>query len=229
MPDFDSKINSYLEPSEVRRLIDAVPHVSRVPARDALLIETMWQSGTRVSEAITLRPEWVGQTSIIFTNLKQYKRVKQPNGKMIRVSNPQAVKEVEVSEALCTALHDWVKEQKIEPGRWVFRGKFKGGHVSRSYVWRLMDKLGKDTGILKFGKNNPRTGIRFKGPTPHSLRHSLGMALQKASGGDLSLVGQQLGHSSIASTAIYARTKKPEIKRVVREMDWGQRKEPIKP
>ena len=223
MPDFDSKVNSYLEPSEVRCLIDAVPHVSRYPVRDALLLEILWQSGTRVSEAVTMLPERVGQTSILFTNLKQYKRLKR-DGKTIRISNPKAIKEVEVTEALCIAIKEWIKEQKIEPGQWVFPGRFKGHHLSRMYVWSLMNKAGDYAQISRRGKAHPRTGARYKSPSPHALRHSCAMFLLDSTG-NLSVVGQQLGHSDPKSTQIYAWLKPARIKRLIREMDWEQRKE----
>ncbi len=207
----------------MRRLIDAVPHVSRVPARDALLLEILWQSGTRVSEALRLLPERVGQSSIVFNNLKQYRRVKR-DGKWARVHDPKAIKDVEVSESLCTSIHAWVKEKKIELGQWVFPGRFKGHHLTRGYVWSLMNKAGNYAQIYKFGKRHPRTGGRQKAPWPHLLRHSNAMALLDMLG-DLSVVGSQLGHSQAASTQLYAWATKPKIKRLIREMDWGQRKE----
>ena len=41
---------AYLEPDEIRAIINAIPLVSRHFERDQLLLETMWQTGGRVTE-----------------------------------------------------------------------------------------------------------------------------------------------------------------------------------
>ena len=66
-----SEFSGYLEIEEIHKIISAVKLVSKHPERDQLLLETMWQTGSRVSEVIHLVPERVGTTSIVLNNLKQ--------------------------------------------------------------------------------------------------------------------------------------------------------------
>lgn len=49
----------------------------------------------------------------------------------------------------------------------------------------------------------------------HSLRHTYACHLYKASGWNLRLVQKQLGHSSIATTQIYADVMEPDVRRAL--------------
>ena len=73
----------YLEPEEVRKIIDSVPKISKHPERDQLLLEVLWQTGGRVSEVLELVPEHIGTTSVVLRNLKQMKRLKKARDEFI--------------------------------------------------------------------------------------------------------------------------------------------------
>jgi len=170
----------YLERIEVRAILMAIPMTSKYPDRDVLLVDTMWQSGARVTEVITLVPERIGITSLVLRNLKQKKSARGEDGKVLRdkhgksikVADPDATKEVEVSAVLCTRLRKYCADNGIGQGQYVFR-RPDGNHVSRWYVWYMMDRASSAAGIYRFGKKNPRTGGRLKGAFPHHLRHCL--------------------------------------------------------
>jgi len=217
-----SVFSSYLEPNEVRAVIDAIQEVSKHPERDTLLFEVIWQSGGRVSEVISLVPEHIGSTSIILPNLKQMKRVA---GQKKRVHDDKAIKEVEVSADLCVRLKAYCEEHKITKGMWVFphnRGRAK--HVDRFYAYRIITAASEKAQVFKFGKKNPATGGRYKGVAPHIFRHSSAMYLYENTQ-DMSLVQQQLGHSSITTTTLYAAAKRPKIRREIAKLSWGIEKE----
>ena len=238
MPEM--KPSGFLEPYQVKKLIQHVEYVSSSPKRDTLLLELLWQTGARVTEGIELLPEHVGVTSIRLKNEKQVKKIKlktpevkkdkagnviySKEGVPVMVSmrlehNPRAIKEVEVSSKLCTAIKEFCKEERIEEGDWVFKAIRKNGHMTRWYVWKLMDRASRSADIIVLGKRDFRTDGKYKGAYPHILRHSNAMFLLETTR-EISLVQAQLGHSTTISTQAYAYTKKPRIRKAVAEMNW---------
>ena len=228
MPNGDFKLSGYLEPEEVHAIINAVPEVSHHAERDQLLIELLWQTGARVSEAITLVPERIGMTSVVLHNLKQRKSligtdgkaVRDAKGKIVKVKNDNALKEVEVSEALCQKLKAFCTKHSILPGEWIFKGNMNPiKRLSRWYVWYMLTNVSEQAQVFKFGKRNIKTGGRFKGAYPHTLRHSAAMHLLEETG-NISLVQQQLGHASVTTTQGYAFIKQTNIKKAIKEVRW---------
>jgi len=215
-----SEFSGYLEIEEIHKIISAVKLVSKHPERDQLLLETMWQTGSRVSEVIHLVPERVGTTSIVLNNLKQVKRVKVPGKeKPDRVHNPDALKEVEVSAELCQRIKDFCVEHSIHKGEWVFKSSRGSKSLNRWYVWDLVTRASEKAMIFKFGKKNPKTGGRFKGSFPHLFRHANAQfLLEKTS--DIMLVKTQLGHANVSTTQMYAFTKKPKIRAEIKKIQW---------
>ena len=219
------KFSGYLEPEEVRAVVDAVPRVSKHPERDQLLLELLWQSGVRVTEGITLTAGRIGITSIVFQNLKQQESLKSDDGKVVRngkgkpikVKKLDATKEVEVSGSLCQLLKDFCNRQKLGESDYVFRTS--KGHLSRWYVWMITGKASESANVYRFGKKNIRTGGRFKGAFPHIFRHSNAMHLLDQFG-DISIVKEQLGHASISTTQIYAHPTKQKIQKVISQVEW---------
>jgi site-specific recombinase XerD len=110
---------AYLEPDEVRAIINAVPAVSRHVIRDSLLFETMWQTGGRVTEVLELIPKRIGDNSIILRNLKQ------------RPGSPD-YKETFVTSDLANRLRDYC--QSMGENDYVFQpNRKRQGHLSRWY------------------------------------------------------------------------------------------------
>jgi len=219
--------SGYLEKDEVRAIIHKMEDVSRHPYRDSLLLELLWQTGCRIGEAVQLVPERVGYSSIILHNLKQRKvkkvdgkTVRDDKGKIVREPDTSATKEVEVTSQLCDAIKQYCSDNSITKGMWVFSGNLNSSkHMTNWYAWWIITKASEAAGVFRFGKKNPHTGGRFKGAYPHLFRHSNAMELLETTG-DISLVKEQLGHSSIESTQVYAYAKKPKIKKAVKEIDW---------
>jgi len=222
-------MTDFLEPKEIHAIIDSVKNISKYPVRDVLLFKLLWQSGARVSEAIALLPEHIGKTSIVIHNLKQVKRVKKriknPETSKIEVTTTRfhdanAMKEVQISEQLCSELKQFCKDNNIHDGGWVFQGNWrKQEHLSRFYVNRILDKASIDAGIIRFGKRNKATGGRYKGAWPHLFRHSTAMILMDKTS-NIRLVQQHLGHASIQTTTIYAQATKGKLREAIDKIDW---------
>ena len=215
----DAKFSGFLEPEEIRTIIEAVQLVSLHPDRDQILLELLWQSGARVSEALTLVPEHIGPSSVVLQNLKQFKRDRQ-DGKTVRVRDTAALKEVIVSKQLCDNLKVYCKANNIEEGDWVFPSvRTKAKHLRREAVWEMLSKVSAHVGIFRFGKRNPRTGGRFKGAFPHLFRHGCAMFLLDQIG-DITVVKEQLGHSMITTTQQYAWARPARIKKLMKDIKW---------
>jgi len=209
----------YLEPTQIHAIIDAIRLVSIHPERDSLLFEVLWQTGARISEATKLVPEHVGQTSIVLNNLKQKKRVKEGN-KYIKVHDPTALKEVEVSEELCNKIREYCKENSIATGQWIFpSNRTKAKPLSRWYAWNIINKASESAQVFVFGKKNPATGGKFKGVYPHMFRHSCAVHLLDKTG-NVELVRVHLGHSNLTTTQGYAHIKTEKIKKTIKNVEW---------
>ena len=208
-------MDKYLEQEQVIRIIDHVAVTSRHPDRDRLLVKVMWETGARVTEAVTLTIEHVGQSTIRLRNLKQQRLLK---GAKRKVHDPDAMKDVQVSEELCTEIKKYCTDNDIVKG-YVFYSLRPERHVSAWYVWYMLDKASLAAGVQVFGKNNPRTHGRSKGAYPHMLRHSNAMKLLDETK-DITLVQKQLGHANVRTTQVYAYATEPKIKKAMKNIRW---------
>jgi len=64
-----------------------------------------------------------------------------------------------------------------------------------------------------------KKAMKFAGLPPnysvHSLRHTYATLLYRASGNNLRLVQQQLGHSSVQTTTVYANVMNEDVEKAV--------------
>ena len=112
-------------------------------------------------------------------------------------------------------LKDFCGSNRITKGNYVFKpNKSMLGHLSRWYVWWIVDKASERASIYKMSKKR-----ELKGAWPHLFRHGNAMFLLEHTE-DIDVVRQQLGHSNVKTTQSYAYTKRPKIKRVIAEVEW---------
>ena len=89
--------------------------------------------------------------------------------------------------------------------------------MTRNGVWRLVKGLMAAVGL------DPRYAT-------HSCRHTFATHLYRASGNDLEVVQEQLGHASIKTTTIYAKVTKEDKARAAEALakayrSWQQNRE----
>jgi len=77
------------------------------------------------------------------------------------------------------------------------------GHISTRQIQRLRDKAAERAGLQETRKGKVRARKRI---TPHLLRHSFSRWSLDA-GIDISYLQQQLGYSSLSTTAIYLQAR----------------------
>lgn len=85
---------------------------------------------------------------------------------------------------------------------YAFQGR-DHGHIGTRQIQRLLDTIAKNAGLQETRPGEVRQRKRI---TPHLLRHSFSRWSLDA-GIDISYLQQQLGHSSLATTAIYLQAR----------------------
>ncbi len=194
---------TYLEPNEVRAIINAVTSISRHAERDTLLLETMWQTGGRVTEVLELTPKQIGDDSLILRNLKQ------------KPTSPP-FKQVYITAALTNRLKEYCSKHSLVEGDFVFpANRSKGKHLSRWYAWWIISKAAKASNVKRV---NTRRG-NFSYAWPHLFRHSCAMFILDRTG-STELAQRQLGHARITTTQGYAVLKLEKSRKGLSDLQW---------
>jgi site-specific recombinase XerD len=184
---------TYLEPEEARAVIAAVDSGSPCGRRDRALLLLLYNTGARVSEALTLRP----------SNL--------------RLERPRQVRFLGKGrkERICPLWSETASALRrvIQPdcGDNLIFMSYRGTPLTRDGVAYLLRKYVR----LAAKGQSPQ---RLRHVTPHMLRHSCAVALLQA-GVDVSVIRDYLGHASVATTSRYITTNL-QMKREVLDAFW---------
>ncbi len=185
----------YLRPHEARKLIDATTN-----DRDHLLLNTMWQTGARISEVLTLRPCDVDENGITIDTLKKRlcEKRRTKSGSWAKLPKPilkekKAKRIIPIQQALLSEFMSYAYKNKLEPDAKFF-------DIGRARAFQIVDKASEDT---KIGK--------YKNIHPHLFRHGFAVNYLFC-GGLFPNLKKLLGHSSILTTMIYLRLTQSDIK-----------------
>lgn len=189
-PRLWKRIPQTLSLNEVEALISQPNVRENQGVRDKAILETLYATGMRVSEAVDLKINDVNlDVGFLRCIGKGNKERVVPIGKKaissikryIEVSRPHFQKNKEVNS--------------------LFLNRF-GKKISRQSVWKILKKYAKQARIKKPIK-------------PHILRHSFATHLLER-GADLRSVQEMLGHANISTTQIYTHINKDRLKTVHR-------------
>ena len=187
-PKLWKRIPDSLSEREVNSLLSAVD-VSRIQGvRDRAILELMYATGLRVSEAVNLKIQDVNlEVGFLRCLGKGSKERIVPLGK----------------EAI-SAVNKYLLEARPKLARpfsenTLFLSRL-GKRISRQSFWKLVKAYSSKAGIQK--------AIR-----PHSLRHSFATHLLER-GADLRSVQEMLGHADISTTQIYTHVDKNRLKMI---------------
>jgi integrase/recombinase XerD len=184
---------TYLEPEEARALIAVVDTSSPPGRRDHALLLLLYNTGARVSEALTLRPGDL--------HLERPRQVRfLGKGRKERLCPLWS----ETASALRRVI-------RTEGGNDVIFKSHRGTPLSRDGVAYLLRKYFR----IATKDQSPQ---RLRRVTPHMLRHSCAVALLQA-GVDVSVIRDYLGHASVATTSRYITTNL-QMKRQVLDAFW---------
>ncbi|MEO5723644.1 MAG: site-specific tyrosine recombinase XerD [Ilumatobacteraceae bacterium] len=188
-----------LSEAEVLSLLDAILGASPVATRDRALLELLYATGARISEACGLS---LGDIDADAGLVRLFGK-----GSKERI--------VPFGRAAGRALADWLEpgpagRDALRPLRWARRGdseavflNVRGSRLSRQAGWTAVKKYGAAAGI-------PAARL-----SPHVLRHSCATHLLDH-GADLRVVQELLGHASISTTQVYTRVSQERLFEVYR-------------
>ncbi len=189
LPKLSRKLPQVLTVDEVDKILSMPSPNDTLTLRDKALLEILYSSGLRVSEAINLK-----MNDLFFTE------------EIVRVlgkGNKERI--IPLGSSAINWLKEYfqrsrpVLENKIKSHNHVFLNK-RGTKLSRMGVWKIVDKYSKQAEV-------------FKDVHPHTFRHSFATHLLEG-GADLRAVQEMLGHADISTTQIYTHIDREYIKQV---------------
>ncbi|MDD5194362.1 MAG: site-specific tyrosine recombinase XerD [Candidatus Omnitrophica bacterium] len=187
-PKLEKKIPSILDFEEVNRILKSPNLKDAHGIRDRAILELMYASGLRVSEASSLKLSDINlDVGFVKCKGKGSKERIVPLGRIA-----QNFLQKYIDEARPKLLH-----KKVSISLFLAQG---GRMLSRQSIWKMIKKTVRDAGIKKR-------------VSPHTLRHSFATHLLER-GADLRSVQEMLGHASITTTQIYTHINKTRLKEI---------------
>ena len=193
LPRQSRRLPDTLDVEEVGALLDAPDAEDPTGLRDRALLELLYASGLRVSEA----------TGLDLQDLSL-------DGGFVRViGKGDKERLVPVGDVALAALSRYLDEVRprwlASAARPIRRGgplflTRRGRRVDRMSAWRSIRRAAQGAGILSR-------------VTPHTLRHSFATHLLEG-GADLRVVQELLGHASISTTQLYTHLTGERIRQV---------------
>jgi integrase/recombinase XerD len=180
-----------LTEQQVTSLLESVLGNEPLHRRDRALLELLYGTGARVSEAVGLS---IGDIDF--------------DQRLVRLFGKGSKERIVPYGGACAiALEEWFSPSgraHMVPLRWNRRGDAeavflnqRGGRLSRQGAWMVIKKYGELAGI--------REQL-----SPHVLRHSCATHLLDH-GADLRIVQEMLGHASISTTQIYTKVSQERL------------------
>ena len=176
-PKLPSRLPKAITVDQVAALLAATDGDDVAALRDKALLELMYATGARVSEAVGLNVDDVIDVEVVRLTGKGSKQRLVPLGSYAREA---------VSAYLVRARPVLSSRGRSTPA--LFLG-MRGARLSRQNVWL----------IIRAAAERAKLDIEI---SPHTLRHSFATHLL-AGGADVRVVQELLGHSSVATTQIY--------------------------
>lgn len=165
--------------ADVLRLLDMPPADGELALRDRALLELLYSTGARISEAVGLAVDDVDHEQR--TVLLDGKGGKQ---RLVPVGRPA----LEALDAYLVRARPTlaVRGRGATPALFL---NARGGRLSRQGAWQVLKAMAE------------RAGISSE-VSPHTLRHSFATHLLEG-GADVRVVQELLGHASVTTTQIY--------------------------
>jgi integrase/recombinase XerD len=179
--------------AEVERLIAAAgaggQPGSPLPLRDRALLELLYGTGARISEAIGLDTGDLGDTTLRLVGKGGKHRI-VPVGSYAAAALEAYL--IRARPALAASA------RRVPAGPAVFLNA-RGGRLTRQGAWGVLQAAARRAGL---------TGI-----SPHTLRHSFATHLLDG-GADVRVVQELLGHASVTTTQIYTLVTVDKLREV---------------
>ncbi|NHU85929.1 site-specific tyrosine recombinase XerD [Kocuria sp. JC486] len=188
---------------DVTRLLEAPDPSTPAGLRDRALLEVMYSTGARVSEAIGLD---VDDLSAAVRGATGGEEQGLPFIRLFGKGSKQRM--VPLGRPAVAALDAWLVRGRPELSA---KGKAnaavflnaRGGRISRQTAWNTIKAAAERSGLAEDGVE----------VTPHTLRHSFATHLLEG-GADLRVVQELLGHASVTTTQVYTLVTADSLREV---------------
>jgi integrase/recombinase XerD len=193
-PKLPKRLPKALRIDQVQALLESVLGDEPIALRDRALLEFLYATGARISEALALSIDDVlGDNSELRDTIrvtgKGQKQRLVPVGSFARAA----------LEAYLVRARPALVRQAKKSTPVVFLGA-RGGALSRQNAWLILQSAAERAGL---------SGL----VSPHTLRHSFATHVL-AGGADIRVVQELLGHSSVQTTQIYTKVTIDTLKDV---------------
>lgn len=183
-----AQLPKYYTRDEVRALIEACGS-----ARDRLIVETMWQTGLRVSELLALSPASIDFAGEVLRAPTLKRRGRSAGG-------ARHVRTIPLRPSLLGLLARHVAEHGITPAVPLFG-------VTRQRVHQVVAAAAA------------RAGLPADRAHPHTLRHSFAVACVLARVPVL-VLNEWLGHSTLEATLVYTKVMCAESRQYLEDVGF---------
>lgn len=179
-----------LTEEQVDRLLQSPSGTDPMDRRDRALLEFLYATGARISEACGLS---MGDVDMDLGMVRLYGKGSKerlvPLGRMARET-----------------LHTWLEQARAEfvPRQW-----FSRQDADAIFLDRRGRRLGRQAAWAIVTRHGQRSGLRLQ-LSPHVLRHSCATHMLDH-GADLRIVQEMLGHASISTTQVYTRVSQEKL------------------
>jgi integrase/recombinase XerD len=184
------RVPQVLSPEQVDRLLESPVAGDPFWRRDRALLELLYATGCRASEAATMRLQdlRLAEKFCICRGKGNKERVVPLGARAIEALNRYLEQERATLVGRAQPAADWVLLS------------YRGRRLRRERIWELLKRYAARVGVP------PEV-------SPHTLRHSFATHVL-AGGADLRQVQEMLGHASIATTQIYTHVDISRLKAV---------------
>lgn len=189
-PKARRKLPVVLSYDEIQEMMATIDHSTVEGQRNRAMVETMYSSGLRVTELITLR------ISDLYLNDGFLRIIGKGDKERLVPVGESAIKYIKIYKDE-VRIHQVVKPNHHDT---LFINRLGTG-LSRISVFNLIKQMAADAGVKKT-------------VSPHTFRHSFATHLIEG-GADLRAVQQMLGHESITTTEIYTHLDREFLRETV--------------
>jgi integrase/recombinase XerD len=192
-PQVPLRLPKALPLDDIERLLAATEIDEPLALRDRALLEFLYGTGARVSEAVALDVDDVDREdrTVILDGKGGKQRL------------------VPVGSYACRAIDDYLVRLRPELAR---KGKSRSGTAGALFLNARGGRLTRQGAWTILGAVAERVGLAGR-VSPHTLRHSFATHLLDG-GADIRTVQELLGHSSATTTQIYTRVTVDRLREV---------------